>query len=60
MNNPEYKDAFFMYFNMVGRNKRYANIYKKRWKSLKKIWQYQNNSLTLHPNKKTKWKTLQH
>ena len=27
------------------------------WKKEKKIWQYQNNSLTLHPNKKTKWKT---
>ena len=23
------------------------------WKKEKKIWQYQNNSLTLHPNKKT-------
>ena len=36
MNNPEYKDAFFMYFNMVGRNKRYANIYKKKMEKIEK------------------------
>ena len=36
MTNPEYKDAFFMYFNMVGRNKRYANIYKKKMEKLEK------------------------
>ena len=36
MNNPEYKDAFFMYFNMVGRNKRYANIYKKKMEKFEK------------------------
>ena len=36
INNPEYKDAFFMYFNMVGRNKRYANIYKKKMEKIEK------------------------
>jgi len=36
MNDPEYKEAFFMYFNMVGRNKRYANIYKKKMEKIEK------------------------
>lgn len=38
MNDPEYKEAFFMYFNMVGRNKRYANIYKKKMEKIEKAF----------------------
>ena len=36
MTNPEYKDAFHMYFQYVGRNRRYANIYKKKMEKLEK------------------------
>lgn len=36
MKNPEYQDAFHMYFQMVGRNKRYANIYKKKMEKIEK------------------------
>lgn len=36
MNNPEYKEAFFNYFQTVGRNKRYANIYKKKMEKIEK------------------------
>ena len=33
---PEYKDAFHMYFQYVGRNRRYANIFKKKMEKLEK------------------------
>lgn len=36
MNNPEYREAFHMYFQYVGRHKRYANIYKKKMEKLDK------------------------
>lgn len=39
MKNPEYKDAFFMYFQYVGRHKRYANIYKKKMEKIEKNFQ---------------------
>jgi len=32
----EYKEAFHMYFQCVGRNKRYANIYKKKMDKIEK------------------------
>ena len=36
MKNDEYKNAFHMYFQYVARNKRYANIYKKKMEKLEK------------------------
>ena len=35
-NIPEYMDAFHMYFHYVGRNKRYANIYKNKMDKIEK------------------------
>ncbi len=34
--NTDYKDAFHMYFQYVGRNKRYANIYKRKMDKIEK------------------------
>jgi len=34
--NQEYSHAFHMYYQYVGRNKRYANIYKKKMEKIEK------------------------
>ena len=39
MKNPEYREAFHMYFQYVGRNKRYANIYKRKMEKLNKSFE---------------------
>lgn len=36
MKNPEYSEAFHMYFQYVGRNKRYANIFKYKMEKIEK------------------------
>lgn len=36
MNNSEYVENFHMYFHHVGRNKRYANIFKKKMEKIEK------------------------
>jgi len=36
MENQEYREAFHMYFQYVGRNKRYANIYKNKMDKIEK------------------------
>ena len=41
--NPEYKEAFHMYFHYAGTNKRYANIYKKKMETLEKTFVKQND-----------------
>lgn len=38
MKNEDYKNAFHMYFQYVGRNKRYANIYKNKMEKLEKAF----------------------
>jgi cytochrome b involved in lipid metabolism len=36
MKDTDYRDAFHMYFQYVGRNKRYANIYKRKMEKIEK------------------------
>ena len=36
MKNPEYSEAFHLYFQYVGRNKRYAKIFKNKMEKMEK------------------------
>lgn len=38
MKNDEYAQAFHMYFQYIGRNKRYANIYKNKMIKIEKSY----------------------
>ena len=36
MKNPEYSESFHLYFQYVGRNKRYAKIFKNKMEKIEK------------------------
>lgn len=36
MSNPDYREAFFNYFQTVGRNKRYAQVFRKKMEKIEK------------------------
>jgi hypothetical protein len=38
MKNKDYSDAFHIYFQYVGRNKRYANIYLGKMEKIEKAY----------------------